>query len=198
MIKKNNKISNRLNEYFATSSNTIIQLSEHWDSINRMAKGIANLKTKRGKLIIAGNGGSSADADHFAGEMTCTYKNKKRKGFSALSLTSNSAAMSAWANDFGYDTFFSRQVSSLGNKQDILFLISTGGGDKKNGFSMNLVNGAIQAKKMGIKVYSLIGKSGGELLRISDTFIKVKSNVTSHIQEAHIAIIHAICELLDE
>ena len=198
MIKKNKFFFKTLNNYFVNSSNIILQLNEHCEKINKMAKGISCLKNKGGKLLIAGNGGSSADADHFAGEMTCTYKNKKRKGFSAISLTSNSSALSAWANDFGYDSFFSRQVSSLGNKQDILFLISTGGGDKKNGYSMNLVNGAIQAKKMGIKVYSLIGKSGGELLKISDLYIKVKSNTTSHIQEAHIAIIHAICELLDE
>ena len=90
--------------YFIKSSNVIKSLDNHLQLINKIAKEIYKSQKQGGKLLIAGNGGSSADAEHFAGEMTCTYKNPKRKSFNAISLSSNSAAVTAWANDFGFDT----------------------------------------------------------------------------------------------
>jgi D-sedoheptulose 7-phosphate isomerase len=188
---------NNLLNYIKNSSSVIINLDSDLEKIVRMAEGIYESQIHNGKLLIGGNGGSCADAEHFSGELTCTYKNKKRKAFSAISLTNNSSAITAWANDFKFDSYFERQVLALGKKNDVLFLLSTGGGDIVNNFSMNLVYAAKKAKDMGLKVYSLIGKTGGELLKLSDESILVKSDITSHIQEAHIVIIHMLCEMLD-
>ena len=188
---------NNLLKYIKNSSSVIINLDSDLEKIVRMAEGIYESQIHNGKLLIGGNGGSCADAEHFSGELTCTYKNKKRKAFSAISLTNNSSAITAWANDFKFDSYFERQVLALGKKNDVLFLLSTGGGDIVNNFSMNLVYAAKKAKDMGLKVYSLIGKTGGELLKLSDESILVKSDITSHIQEAHIVIIHMLCEMLD-
>ena len=88
-------------------------------------------------------------------------------------------------------------MSSIGNKGDLLFLLSTSGGNKKKNQSINLINVAIKAKKMGIKTISLLGNNGGELKKVSDISLIVQSNLTSHIQEAHIAILHYLCEELD-
>ncbi len=184
-------------EYFTTSSNVLKTLNSHIRLINSATKEIFNSQKKGGKLLIAGNGGSSADAEHFAGEMTCTYNNPKRRSFNAISLSSNTAAVTAWANDFGFDSYYERQIKAYGKKGDVLFLLSTGGGDLKKGYSMNLVRAAKLAKKKKIKIISLVGKTGGELHKISNISIKVDSFATSHIQEAHIAIIHYICEQLD-
>lgn len=183
--------------YIKKSAKVTLELNNDIEKVIRIAEAIYQSQTNNGKLLIAGNGGSCADAEHFSGEFTCTFKNKKRKPFSAISLANNSSAITAWANDFKFDTYFERQVMALGKKNDILFLISTGGGDVVNNFSMNLVYAATKAKDMGLKVFSLVGKTGGELLKISDEVILIKSDVTSHIQEAHIVIIHMICEILD-
>ena len=176
----------------------MLSICKQIDSINDIARNIYKSQKKGGKLLIAGNGGSSADADHFAGEMTCTYSNPKRRPFNAISLSSNSAAVTAWANDFGFDSYFERQLDAYAKKGDILFLLSTGGGNIKKGYSMNLVRAAKLALKKKIKLYSLVGKTGGELHKISNISIKIDSFTTSHIQEAHIAIIHYICETLEK
>lgn len=190
-------LNNVLKDYFIQSSRTIKEINQNIEVIIRMAISIYNSQLAGGKLLIGGNGGSSADAQHFAGEMTCTYKDPNRRAFSALSLTSNTSAITAWTNDFGFNSYFSRQVEAHGKPNDILFLISTGGGDREKGYSMNLVDAADRALGMGLKLYSIVGKTGGELSKISHECIIVQSYATAHIQEAHIAIIHSICESLD-
>jgi phosphoheptose isomerase len=186
-----------IDDYFKKTSQVMSQLTNELPVIKKMATGIYESQLNNGSLLIGGNGGSAADAEHFAGEMTCTFKDRGRRPFSAISLTSSASAITAWTNDFGFDTYFKRQVEALGRSGDILFLISTGGGDRSNNASMNLVNAADVALKKGIRLYSLVGKSGGELSKISHEFIKVSSFETSIIQEAHIALIHSICLALD-
>ena len=116
----------------------------------------------------------------------------------AIHLANNSSAITAWTNDFEFNTYFTRQVEALGNKGDILFLITTGGGNRENGASMNLVYAAEKAKELGLKIITISGKGGGILKDFSDLSIVVKSNETANIQEGHIAIIHSICYCLDE
>jgi len=183
-----------IKHYFKESSAVIESVTKSIAVINRMAWGIYESQLDGGKLLIAGNGGSCAQAEHFAGEMRCTFADSTRRAFSAISLVSASA-ITAWSNDFGFDGYFTRQVEAFGQPEDVLFLISTGGGEK--GVSMNLVDAGEKALEMGLKLYSIVGKSGGELAKISHECIIVPSYMTSHIQEAHIAIIHAICEYLD-
>ena len=185
---------NDIKNYFKESSAVINSITKSIAIVNRMAWGIYESQIDGKKLLIAGNGGSCAQAEHFAGEMRCTFADFTRRAFSAISLVST-AAITAWSNDFGFDGYFTRQVEAFGQSEDVLFLISTGGGEK--GSSMNLVEAGERALEIGLKLYSIVGKSGGELAKISHECIVVPSYVTSHIQEAHITIIHAICEYLD-
>jgi len=186
-----------IKDYFKTSSSNIEKLNIFEDKIIKISKEILNMKKTNKKLLVAGNGGSCSDAEHFVGELQCTYKDRSRDPVSAISLASLPAALTAWCNDFGFLTFFKRQVQANGQDGDILFLISTGGGEEKSGASMSLVEAAREAKKKNLKVISLVGKTGGLLKDISDISIIVDSNITSFIQEAHIAILHCICENLD-
>lgn len=184
-----------IDKHFQESSRVISNLNNHQKEIINIVKLILKCKKDKNKILVAGNGGSSADAEHFTGELICTFNNRKRKSIAAVCLSNHPAAITAWSNDFGYDTYFERQVDAVGLKDDILILLSTGGGDKNS--SMNLVHAAKLAKKKGLKVISLIGKSGGILKNISDIKIVVKSKITSYIQEAHMSILHCICECLD-
>jgi D-sedoheptulose 7-phosphate isomerase len=186
-----------IKSYFKTSSETIARLHIFEDKILKIVEEIITANNFNKKLLVAGNGGSCSDAEHFVGELQCTYKDRARKPVSAISLASLPAAITAWCNDFEFLSYFKRQVQAHGNDGDILFLISTGGGDEKSGASMSLVEAANEAKKKKIKIISLIGKTGGILKEISDISIVVESKVTSFIQESHIAILHCICENLE-
>lgn len=187
-----------INNYFNTSSNLIKSLGKHENDINKIVEKILENHKKRNKILVAGNGGSCADAEHFAGELQCTYKNSNREAISAISIGSMTASITAWSNDFGFDTYFERQVKAHGKKNDILFCISTGGGNTQNGASMSLVKAAIEAKKKDMVLVSLVGKSGGELKKISDICIHIDNKITAFIQESHMSILHCICEILDE
>lgn len=186
-----------IKNYFETSSSIIKSLVNHENEINVISKEILNCNKNDNKILVAGNGGSCSDGEHFVGELQCTYKKRDRKPISAISLSSLPAAITAWTNDFSFESYFKRQVEAHGKKGDILFLISTGGGDEKSGASMSLVHAAREAKKRNLKIIALIGKSGGFLKEIADISIIVKSKVTSHIQESHIALLHCICEKLE-
>ena len=184
-------------DYFKNTSNLISALNEFDDQIINFAEAIYKRKGKN-KVLVVGNGGSSADADHFAGELICTYSSRSRGAYSAISLSASSPGLTAWGNDFGFETFFERQVKAHGRKGDLLVCISTGGGDVESKASMNIVHAAVEAKKRGIEVISLIGKGGGELKKLSDLNIHIPSNKTSFIQEAHMSILHCVCEILDK
>ncbi len=186
-----------IKNYFENSSSIIKSLVDHENDINAICKEIINCNENDNKILVAGNGGSCSDSEHFVGELQCTYKKRDRKPISAISLPSLPAAITAWSNDFGFDSYFKRQVEAHGKKGDILFLISTGGGDEESGASMSLVLAAKEAKKRNLKIIALVGKSGGLLKDIADISIIVKSKVTSHIQESHIALLHCICEKLE-
>lgn len=187
----------KIKQYFKTSAETIENLYEHSGKIELICEQIINANKSGNKILVGGNGGSCSDAEHFTGELQCTYKDRDRKPISAISLASLPAALTAWCNDFGFLTYFKRQVQAHGKENDILFLISTGGGEENSGASMSLVEAAREAKKRKMKIISLIGKTGGILKEISDIQITVNSKTTSFIQEAHISILHCICENID-
>jgi phosphoheptose isomerase len=160
------------------------------------ANKIAEVNLNGGSVMVAGNGGSFADALHFAGELSCTYSSSQRRPIRAIALGSNGAAMSAWANDFGYESFFSRQLQAIGQKNDILVLISTGGG-VLDGYSSNLVRALEYAKSNSIFTIGLVGKTGGVIGANADLVIHVNSKSTAFVQQAHITLIHRICEELE-
>jgi D-sedoheptulose 7-phosphate isomerase len=142
------------------------------------------------KLLICGNGGSAADSQHFAAEVVGRFE-KERKGFSAIALTTDTSALTAIGNDYGFDKVFSRQVEALGQKGDIMIGISTSGNSK------NVIEAVKVAKGLGIFTVGLLGKDGGQLKDLVDKAFIVRSNNTARIQEIHITFIHAICRVLD-
>lgn len=143
---------------------------------------------KRGnKLLLCGNGGSAADAQHIAAEFIGRFK-RERKSLPAIALTTDSSILTALANDYSYETIFSRQVEGLGQKGDILIAIST------SGTSKNVIEAAKRAKELGLTVFGFTGKTGRELKKISDFTFCAGSEKTPHVQEMHITALHAISE----
>ena len=143
------------------------------------------------KVLIAGNGGSAADAQHFAAELAGKFIHERR-GLPTIALTTNSSIITAIGNDFGYEYIFSRQIEGLGHHGDIFIGISTSGN------SLNLVHAMDSAKKMGLVTVGLLGRDGGDLTNLCDLKLIVPSNSTQHIQEAHIMIIHELCAIIDD
>jgi len=138
------------------------------------------------KLLFAGNGGSASDAQHLAAELVGRYE-QDREGLPALALTTNSAQVTAIANDFGYDNLFKRQIQALAGKGDVFFGLSTSGN------SENIINALQQCKSQGVVTVGLTGATGGNMQALCDYCIKVPSGNTARIQEAHITIGHIIC-----
>ena len=168
------------NKYIENLKISLEDVCKNKETIDKISDSIIRCFNEGNKILVCGNGGSCADAAHFVGELTCTYKNKNKIALPAIDLGSSMTALTAWGNDFNFESFFERQVHALGKKDDILFLISTGGGNVEKNTSVNLVYAAKIAKKLGMKVISLIGKTGGELKNISDMSFVAKSNITSH------------------
>jgi D-sedoheptulose 7-phosphate isomerase len=157
------------------------------DEIQRAADLAVECLRSGRKLLLCGNGGSAADAQHIAAEMTVKMK-QVRSPLAAIALTTNTSLLTAQANDLGFETVFSRQIESLANPGDILVAIST------SGDSPNILSGVESARSMGIKVIGLTGKGGGKLAPLCDIAIVVPSDDVPRIQEAHIAVGHLICE----
>jgi D-sedoheptulose 7-phosphate isomerase len=146
---------------------------------------------KGGKVMLFGNGGSASDSQHIAAELVGRYQ-KDRSPLPAIALTTNTSILTAVANDYGYEFVFSKQVEALGQKNDIVIGISTSGKAK------NVTAGIKQAKKMGIKTIVFTGGDGGEVAKLADVSLIVPSKITALIQEAHIAVGHIICELVED
>lgn len=144
-----------------------------------------------GKILIIGNGGSAADAQHIAAEIVGRYK-LERKGLPAIALTTDSSIITAISNDYGYLSVFDRQVEALANKGDVLIGISTGG------TSSNILSAMKLASSFDCKVIGLSGKDGGEFNKVCDVNLVVSSHDTPRIQEVHILIGHIICNLIDQ
>lgn len=150
---------------------------------------ITALKLGR-KVLIAGNGGSAADAQHFAAELAGKFVHK-RKGLPVIALTANSSIITAIGNDFGYEYVFSRQIEGFGQQEDIFIGISTSGN------SQNLIQAMQSANNIGLTTVGLLGKDGGLMKDLCNLKLIVPSHNTQHIQEAHIMIIHELCALID-
>ena len=170
------------------------------DLINKTYEISSILKKKiqsKNKIYVYGNGGSFADASHFVGELTASYSSKKRRSLPFVLLSSNTAALTGWSNDYDFNDYVSREFSTLATKGDVLFLFSTSGGNLKNKKSLNLIKLAKIAKLKKIEIIALLGKGGGELKKIANQSIIINSNKTGSIQEAHKIIFHSICETFE-
>lgn len=150
---------------------------------------IATLK-RGNKILLCGNGGSAGDAQHISAELTGRYK-KERRGLPAIALSTDTSAITAIGNDYGYDRIFDRQVEALANRGDLLIAISTSGNSK------NVVLALKVAKDLGCDTLGLSGKDGGDMSEFCDINLIVPSNDTARIQETHILIGHIICQNID-
>ena len=146
------------------------------------------------KILSCGNGGSAADAQHFAAELVCRFE-RERPALAAIALTVDTSALTAISNDYHYDETFARQIDALAKPDDVLLAIST------SGFSQNVVRAVEQAHEQGMLVVALTGRDGGlvaKLLSKDDIEIRVPSESTARIQEIHLLTIHCLCDQIDE
>lgn len=149
-------------------------------------------RLKRGcKILVCGNGGSAADAQHFAAELTGRYL-KERRALAGIALTTDTSALTAIGNDYGYELVFSRQVEALGRPGDVLVGISTSGN------SPNVLRAVASGKALGMRTIGMLGRDGGTLKDAVDDALIVPSSVTARIQEIHEMVFHFWCEALDE
>ena len=179
----------------------IDELEQHRETMNNLASCngvieaaaelLINTLQQGGKILLCGNGGSAADCQHIAAEFVVRYE-KKRRALAAIALTTDSSILTAHANDFDFETVFSRQVEALGNSNDCLIAISTSGNSK------NVLKAAIAARNKGMAVIALTGASGGMIRAQATLTVLVPSRVTARIQEAHILIGHYWCGAVEE
>ena len=160
-------------------------------NIDLAGRQIIDVLNKGNKILIAGNGGSAADAQHFSAELAGKFISV-RKGLPAVALTTNSSNITAIANDFGYDQVFVRQLESLAKPGDVFFGISTSGN------SENLIKALEWGRNNNLINIGLLGKGGGKMKDYCDVSIIVPSDNTQNIQESHIMIIHILCQMIDE
>jgi D-sedoheptulose 7-phosphate isomerase len=176
------------NEHLKTAQATMESIS---DSLETAANLCINSLKNGGKILIFGNGGSAADAQHIAAELVGRYKTE-RIGLPAMALTTDTSALTAIGNDYGYDRIFNRQVEALANKGDVIIGISTGGS------SGNVISGLKLAKELGCKTVGFSGRGGGDMNTLCDINLVVPAEDTARIQEMHIVIGHTICHLIDQ
>ena len=180
-------IKQEFEEHIKICENTINSLQ---NAIKLTANACINSLNNQGKIILFGNGGSAADAQHIAAELVGRYK-AKRKGLAAIALTTDTSIMTSISNDFGYKNVFERQVEALVNKGDVLIGISTGG------TSENIIRALNTANSIGCKTIGLSGKDGGKFTSVCDINLIAVAEDTPRIQEMHILIGHTICHLID-
>lgn len=164
---------------------------EYLESVACAAGALVSAIRAGGKLLIMGNGGSAADAQHIAAELVGRYK-VERRGLPAIALTTDSSILTAWSNDYSYDTVFSRQVEALGQPGDIVWGLSTSGN------SRNVLRAFESAKALKLATVGLLGRDGGDLAPLSDYPMIVRLSATDQIQTAHMLTYHALCAELDD
>lgn len=143
------------------------------------------------KLLVFGNGGSASDAQHICGELVGRFL-IERPGLPALALTENSAVLTAWANDYAFDSIFSRQIEALGRPGDVAWGIST------SGTSRNVVAGLAAARAAGLRTIAMTGTGGGSLAAVSDVLLLAPVSATPRVQEVHVVTYHAICAAVEQ
>lgn len=159
-------------------------------SVRQAARVVAQALAEGHKLLVFGNGGSAADAQHIAAELVGRYL-RERRALPAVALTVNTSVLTALANDFSFDHVFARQIEALGAPQDVALAISTSGN------SANILLGIEAAKRLGLATLGLTGRSGGRLRDAVGHCIAVPSDETPRIQEAHILVGHILCEVVE-
>jgi D-sedoheptulose 7-phosphate isomerase len=155
------------------------------------AEAIRDALVRGGKIVIFGNGGSAADAQHFAAELVGHFRIERRP-LSAIALTTDTSVITSIANDYAFDQVFARQIQALGRAGDVAFAIST------SGRSPNVLGALAEARRQRLITIALVGASTGGVDAVADIVIAVPARSTARIQEAHVTALHAICELIED
>jgi phosphoheptose isomerase len=159
-------------------------------SVVKAAEAIRTALKSGGKVLAFGNGGSASDAQHLTSELVGRFQ-KERAGFPAIALTADAILLTSLANDYGFDRVFSRQIEALGNAGDVAVAIST------SGISPNVLAALGAARSRGLRTIALTGRDGGEAGRLAEIHVNVPDACTARVQEVHITLIHAICEIVE-
>ncbi len=184
-------VKQTIKDEFSSHLETINKVIETMEESLVQASQLAVETLKNGnKILLCGNGGSAADAQHIAAELTGRYKTERR-GLPGIALTTDTSALTAIGNDYGYDRVFDRQVEALANKGDLIIGISTSGNSK------NIVSALKLGRELGCKTLGLSGRDGGAMNEVCDINLIVPSNNTPRIQEMHILFGHTICQIID-
>jgi D-sedoheptulose 7-phosphate isomerase len=184
-------LKNEIQKIINSSSKTISNLEKNSSQIESIVLKIISTIKNGNKIILFGNGGSAADAQHIAAELIGRFQ-LERQSFPAIALSTDSSVITSISNDYSFDLVFSRQCESLVDKNDLVIGISTSGNSK------NVINGLQTAKQIGAYTIGLLGHTDGQINKIVDTALTVDSKSTARIQEAHRTIYHVICELVEK
>ncbi len=189
------KLLKRVEQHFAASleakQRTLAMIGPR---IAHAAEVLAERLQRGGKILACGNGGSAADAQHFAAELVNRFE-MERPGLAAIALTTDSSTLTSIANDYAFEQVFARQLRALGRPGDALLAIST------SGHSPNVLAAMAAAQELGVITVALTGRDGGKMaeqLKADDLELRVSAAVTARIQETHILIIHCLCDLIDQ
>lgn len=185
-----NYIINQITDSAATKK-AILDNDALIDLIVEVAKACVEVYRNGKKTLIAGNGGSAADAQHFAAELVGRY-GFDRPSLPSIALTTDSSNLTAIGNDYGYEYVFSRQLEGLAQEGDLFIGISTSGN------SQNVINAFASAKERGVTTVALVGRDGGKMASMADFAIVIPSNATPRIQESHLLIEHMICDIIEK
>lgn len=169
----------------------IQQLGQLNETVHAIADRMTTCLRDGGTIFFMGNGGSAADSQHLAAEFVGRFQ-RERRALASIALTTDTSILTAVANDYGYDSVFERQVAALCRRDDVVVGISTSGN------SENVLRGVSKAKEIGAFTVGMTGEKGGKLAEVCDKCIRVPSDRAARIQEGHILIGHALCELVEE
>ena len=182
--------SSILNRTINDSVRTLKSLKDVAPQLSRAADLIDQSLRAGNKLLVCGNGGSAADASHFATELVVRFAND-RTALPAICLASDSGILTAAANDYGFDEIFARQVAAFAQPGDVLICLTTSGKSK------NLIRALEEAKARKLKTIAFLGRDGGSTIGIADLDLLVKSDSTARVQEAHQLLLHVLCEIIE-
>lgn len=183
----------RLIDHTFTASLSLLQHAREVlpNDIYAGARRISRCFSRGGKLLVCGNGGSAAEAQHLAAELVGRFKLANRPGLPAVALTADTAVLTAWSNDIGYDDVFARQVQALGAPGDLLLAFST------SGQSRNLIQAFKVARRQGLTCLAVLGSGGGDLAQLADKAIIIPADDSQRVQEAQVLVLHLLCELVE-
>lgn len=178
-------------EQISQHRSVLDRLVELEPAFNRVVACVIKTLENGGKIVLCGNGGSAADAQHIAAELVGRFK-QERRALPAIALTTDSSIITAVGNDYGYEEVFARQVAALATEHDLLWVLST------SGHSVNITKALEVARKVACTTVGFLGKSGGSALALCDVALVVPSEDTARIQEMHMLLYHAVCAAVDK